>query len=39
MFKPKEIKIKLSKRELKEALKKASSRKIVNNHYKVIWDN
>ena len=38
MFKPREIKIRLSRRELKEALKKASSRKSVNSNYKVIWD-
>lgn len=38
MFKPKEIKIRLSKRELKEALKKASSRKGVKSKYRVIWD-
>ena len=39
MFKPREIKIRLSKRELKEALKKASSRKSVKSKYKynVIW--
>lgn len=40
MFKPREIKIRLSKRELKEALKKASSRKSVKSKYKynIIWD-
>ena len=39
MFKPREIKIRLSKRELKEALKKASSRKSVKSKYKyrVLW--
>lgn len=38
MFKPKEIKIKLSRRELKEALKKVPLKKIVNSNYKIIWD-
>ena len=37
MFKPREIKIRLSKRELKEALKKASSRKSVKSKYNISW--
>lgn len=37
MFKPREIKIRLSRRELKEALKKASSRKSVKSKYKISW--